>query len=65
VYSIIQRGYMSIIETITSLPKEALLVLAFLVVSIVFMVLRKLVKFAIMLAALVILVLVIMKLLAH
>lgn len=39
--------------------------LAFLVVSIVFMVLRKLVKFAIMLAALVILVLVIMKLLSH
>ncbi|MFN4769239.1 MAG: hypothetical protein ACK45R_01815 [Candidatus Kapaibacterium sp.] len=56
---------MSVIETITSLPKEALLVLAFLVVSIVFMVLRKLIKFAIMLAALVILVLVIMKLLAH
>ncbi len=56
---------MSIIETITSLPQGALLVLAFLLVSIVFMVLKKLVKFAIMLAALAILVLVIMKLVAN
>lgn len=56
---------MSIVETITSLPQGALYVLAFLAVSIIFMILKKLVKFAIMLAALAILVIVIMKLVAH
>lgn len=56
---------MSIIETLSTLPQGALYILAFLAISIVFMVLKKLVKFAIMLAALAILVLVIIKLMAH
>ena len=56
---------MTIIETIVQLPQSAQMALAFLAVSIVFTILRKLVKFAILLSVLAILLIVIAKLLVH
>lgn len=56
---------MEFLSVLTGLPPFAIAIIAVFVIGIVFAILRRLIKFAVTLAALIILLLVIMRLLQH